>query len=281
VLVRLCLTDYAPLYSALAAVACLLTVCLVGLIVCGSSTARKAYSPHPSLGSIREGVYELVSRHDLRVLSASIVCLFAGFVGCASILSSYIQTAFHWRQGRIEMLVITAGAPAVGVSALVMRRIILPWRGEVAALQAGFASVAAGVATLCALPWFEYAVVFFIILGFAGAASFPIIFVLLAKRFPQHQSAQAIGLIEVAVVVSIGVAVPGFSFMYHAGATDKVVQAVPFIVGAGCAAIGALIILRLDRTPPTPLISQLPVTNVSADATPSEGGREALAVASL
>ena len=263
VVLRRCLTDYAPLYTALAAVASLLTACVMGIILCGPSTARKA-DERPA-GTIRQGVYELVSRHDLRVLSASLVFLFAGFVGCASILSSYVQTAFRWRQGRLEVLMVAVGAPAAGLSALFMRKMILPRHGEVAALQAGFVLQAAGVATLCALPWFEYAVVLFIILAFAGVTSFPIIFMLLAKRFPQHQSAQAIGLIEVAIVCSIGIAVPSFSFMYHAGATDKTVQAVPFIVGTACAAIGAVIIQWLDHRPPTPLIAQLPVTDVSAD----------------
>jgi MFS family permease len=135
----------------------------------------------------------------------------------------------------------------------------------------GFASVAVGVATLCALPWFQQAIALFVFFAVAGCTSLPIVFMLLAKRFPQRQSAQALGLTEVSVILAIGIAIPAFSYMYHADATDKFAQAVPFVVGTAAAAIGTVLIQLLDRRPPAPLFSQRPVTSVS-DAENAEAG---------
>ncbi|KAL3932807.1 MAG: hypothetical protein SGPRY_000552 [Prymnesium sp.] len=137
--VRLYLTDYCSMYFSLTAVAAAVCVSTLALAIRESRKCSGEREKLPICScflGVRESLYDLISRRDLRIMMLSLAFLNFGSVGSASILASYVQTAFQWRQGRFETLMIALGAPSGLAAALCQRLLLRPKLGQVGTLQA-------------------------------------------------------------------------------------------------------------------------------------------------
>lgn len=215
---------------------------------------------------------ELLRVPLMRVLLVSVTLLVFGWVGAASILTSYMQSAFGWRQGRYEMITLGAGIPAGIVAVVIGRRYVQPKRGLVGLLQAGFACMLGGSVALCLVPWAPYVLIAYVMLAVPGACALPCALVLIAKVFPQHQQAQAQGLLELTLVFGVGATVPLFGhWLYDAKEEDPARQATPFVIAAVTVALGTMAMFSLRPRVETELP---PPNGGSADVQLAERERE-------
>ena len=210
--------------------------------------------------TLMRSLAELLRVPLIRVLLVSVTLVIFGWMGAASILISYMQSAFGWRQGRAEMIIVGAGIPAGIVAVGIGRRYVQPKRGLVGLLQAGFACMLGGSVALCLVPWAPYVLVVHVMLMVPGVCALPCAFVLIAKAFPQHQQAQAQGLLEVAVAVGVGATIPLFGHaLYDAKEEDPARQATPFVIAAIAVALGTGVMFTLGP-------------RVETELPPSDGG---------
>ena len=212
-----------------------------------ASAVRAAPWPYALLGGAMQlvrGLRELLRRPLLRVLMLSSGLIMFGWVGPVSIMASYVQSAFAWRQGKWEVLAAASSLPAALVATAVGQRYVMPRHGLLGLLKAGFACMVLGALFLVGVPWQPYLLVPYVILSVPGVLSLPCTFVLIASAFPQHQQAQALGLFQLCLVLGVGIAVHIYgNYLYRAGEPSRAKQAGPFAIAAVVVALGAATIL--------------------------------------
>ena len=212
-----------------------------------ASAVRAAPWPCALLGGaiqLVRGLRELLRRPLLRVLMLSSGLIMFGWVGPASIIASYVQSAFAWRQGRWEILAAASSLPAALVATAVGQRYVMPRHGLLGLIKAGFACMVLGALCLVGVPWQPYLLVPYVMLSVPCVITLPCAFVLIARAFPQHQQAQALGLFQLCLVLGIGIAVPIYgNYLYRAGEPSRAMQAGPFAIAAVVVALGAATIL--------------------------------------
>ena len=241
-----------------------------------AAAVRAAPWPCALLGGATQlvgGLRELLRRPLLRVLMLSSGLIMFGWVGPASIIASYVQSAFAWRQGRWEVLAAACSLPAALVAIGVGRRCVLPRHGLLGLLKAGFSCTLLGALCLVGVPWKPYLLVPYVMLSVPGVISLPCAFVLIASAFPQHQQAQALGLFQLCLVLGIGVAVPIYgNYLYRAGEPSRAKQAGPFAIAAVAVALGAATILTAGQQGAGVRADGRARLEDEAEATPPHGG---------